>query len=257
MSTLVPDANRPRLLLAVCIAAVASCNRSDRATHRQVAPPKSVAPAAGSGPRPVRVSDAGPNTRRASDLVDITTLDPTIRLDLRYATDNNFTGKTIYPVARCLLRRSVAEALASVQRALQASGLGLLLWDCYRPLSVQRQFWELVPDPRYVARPVFVDGVAVDASKHNRGAAVDLTLVHADGKPLPMPTDFDDFSERAHRSYAGGDDAATENSRRLEAAMTAAGFEPLPTEWWHFDGPGWREFSFEDAPLTAKQPGSR
>ena len=183
------------------------------------------------------------------DLVDITTVDPTIRLDLRYATPDNFTGVAVYPVARCLLRRDAAERLARVQRRLQADGFGLLVWDCYRPLAVQERFWALVPDERYVARPQRQNGRPLAGSKHNRGAAVDVTLVDATGRPLEMPTGFDDFSERAHRGAANVKRAARANAARLESAMTAEGFQPLPTEWWHFDAPGWQAYDLLDVPL--------
>jgi D-alanyl-D-alanine dipeptidase len=182
------------------------------------------------------------------DLVDLAAVDPTIRFDLRYATAANFTGVAVYPRARCLLRRDAAARLARVQRRLRADGLGLLVWDCYRAFAVQERFWALVPDERYVARPVRRDGRPVAGSKHNRGAAVDLTLVDAAGVRLEMPTDFDDFSERAHRG-ASATAAARANAARLEAAMVAEGFEPLATEWWHFDAPGWQDDELLDVPL--------
>jgi len=193
----------------------------------------------------------GPSPRRASDdLVDLATVDPTIRLDLRYATRGNFTGVAVYPVARCLLRRDAAERLARVERRLRADGLGLLVWDCYRPFSVQERFWALVPDERYVARPERRDGRPTSGSKHNRGAAVDVTLVDATSAVLEMPTAFDDFSERARRGARGVSPAARANAARLEAAMVAEGFEPLPTEWWHFDAPGWQRAELLDVPLS-------
>ena len=122
--------------------------------------------------------------------------------------------------------------------------LRLRLFDCYRPLSIQRVLWELVPDERYVANPA-------QGSRHNRGAAVDLTLADASGRALPMPTEYDSFTERAHRDWTGGDPEHLANRNRLEAAMTAEGFEPLPTEWWHFDAPGWERHAVLDVPLTA------
>jgi D-alanyl-D-alanine dipeptidase len=183
------------------------------------------------------------------DLVDLAALDPTIRLDLRYAGTNNFTGVAVYPIARCLLRRDAAERLVRVQRRLQADGLGLLVWDCYRPFSVQERFWALVPDERYVARPERRGNSPESGSKHNRGAAVDVTLVDSAGRPLPMPTGFDDFSARAQRG-APAPPAARAGAARLEAAMTAEGFEPFPTEWWHFDAPGWQQYGLLDVPLA-------
>src|SRR5262249_30868953 len=183
-----------------------------------------------------------------ADLVDVASLDPSIRLQLRYATADNFTGVAMYPVARCLLRHDAAERLVRVQSRLRAEGLGLIVWDCYRPFTVQERFWTLVPAERYVARPVRRDGRPVTGSKHNRGAAVDVTLVDAAGVALEMPTGFDDFSARAHRG-APTTAAARANAARLEAAMMAEGFEPLATEWWHFDAPGWQGYDLLDVPL--------
>lgn len=185
-----------------------------------------------------------------SDLVDIKTVDPTIVVDMRYATANNFTGQQIYPIAKCYLRRDVADHLHKVQQSLQQRGLGLKVWDCYRPFSVQEKLWAIKPDSRYVARPVSTDGIPTEGSKHNRGAAVDVTLVDAQGNEQSMPTDFDDFSERAHRNALRGiGKQALRNMRILEVAMVREGFEPLSTEWWHFDGPGWARYDLSNAPL--------
>lgn len=175
-------------------------------------------------------------------LTDVPQAVPGVRLDIRYATADNFTKAVVYPAARCLLRPEAAAALGKVQSELAAKGLGLKLWDCYRPLSVQRHFWELVPDPRYVADPK-------KGSRHNRGAAVDLTLVDAAGRELEMPTGYDDFSEAAHRASAAGTPAARANARTLEDAMVRHGFKGLPTEWWHFDFSGWEAFPLLDVPL--------
>lgn len=182
-------------------------------------------------------------------LVDVTTLAPSIALDIRYATSDNFTGQPVYPVAKCFLRRDVAQRLAAAQAALEAQGLGLKVFDCYRPFSIQKKFWALVPNENYVAKPVERDGKPAQGSKHNRGAAVDLTLIDAAGRELVMPTGFDDFSEKAGRGYAGNSLEAQANMKKLEAAMTAQGFAPLPSEWWHFDGPGWEGYGLLDAPI--------
>jgi beta-N-acetylhexosaminidase/D-alanyl-D-alanine dipeptidase len=192
----------------------------------------------------------GPSSPAPDGFVDVATVEPSIVIDIRYATPQNFTGVAVYPAARCLLRRDVAERLGRVQRELATRGLGLKVWDCYRPISVQQRLWAMVPDPRYVTQPVFRDGKPVDGSKHNRGAAVDLTLVDASGAELAMPTDYDDFSERAHRDYMGGNPQAVRNMRILEVAMVREGFEPLPTEWWHFDGPGWERYPLSDVALA-------
>jgi zinc D-Ala-D-Ala dipeptidase len=185
-----------------------------------------------------------PLAARQERLVDIRRLVPKIRLDIRYATTNNFTQTQLYRQPRCVLRASVANRLAQVQADLATEGFGLKLYDCYRPLSVQRKMWEIVPDGRYVANPS-------RGSRHNRGAAVDLALVDRQGNDLPMPTDFDDFSERAWRTSREASSEARENSQILEAAMVKRGFIPLETEWWHFDGPGWEKFPVIDTPLES------
>lgn len=176
------------------------------------------------------------------DFVDVGELEPAIILDIRYATANNFTGQAIYPVARCLLRRDAALRLLRVQEALRKQGYRLIVFDCYRPLSVQKRFWEIMPDERYVADPS-------KGSRHNRGAAVDVSLADSAGKPLPMPTSYDDFSAKAHRGWKGAAPEALRNSALLETAMKAEGFEPFPTEWWHFDAPGWENYPVSDFPL--------
>lgn len=176
------------------------------------------------------------------DFVDIAVAAPTVVRELRYATADNFTHQVVYPTARCLLRRDVAERIARVQAALAEKQLRLKLWDCYRPLSVQRRFWALVHDSRYVANPA-------KGSRHNRGAAVDLTLVGADGRELDMGTPFDEFSPRAHRDASDLSAAAAANRATLTAAMAAEGFVGLPTEWWHFDAPGWQKYPIADTPL--------
>jgi len=174
------------------------------------------------------------------DLVEIPQINPNIKLDIRYATTNNFTGKVVYPSSRCYLRRAVAEKLDKVQRELEELGLGLKIFDGYRPLSVQRKFWEICPDPRYVADPA-------KGSKHNRGSAVDVTLIdRATGKELVMPSEFDDFTEKAHRDYAKMAPEGARYCKLLELIMVKHGFIPLPTEWWHFDDINWENYDLLD-----------
>jgi D-alanyl-D-alanine dipeptidase len=182
----------------------------------------------------------------AAPLVDVVDMAPGVRLDIRYATTNNFTKQAVYTEARCVLRRSVAERLARVQASLEAEGFGLKVFDCYRPLAVQRKFWALVPDPRYVADPR-------QGSRHNRAAAVDVTLVTAAGAEVPMPTDFDDFSERAHRDFRDLPAEVVRNRERLEKAMVRQGFVPMPTEWWHFDAPDWKRYPVADDPMPRRR----
>lgn len=175
-------------------------------------------------------------------LVEVTAIDPRIRVELRYATVRNFTGRVLYPAARALLLEPAARRLAAAQEVLAAAGFGLLVWDAYRPLSVQRVLWEHRPDPRFVAPPW-------RGSRHNRGTAVDVTLVDAAGVECEMPTDYDDFSERAHRDSADCSQRARENRERLTAAMAQAGFAGLADEWWHFDAPGWESCPLLDTAM--------
>ena len=175
-------------------------------------------------------------------LVDATTIVPRLELDVRYATRANFTHQRLYAHARCLLHEAVARRLADVQRELHARGLGLVAYDCYRPLSVQKKMWALVPDERYVSDPA-------KGSRHNRGAAVDVGLVDQRGRALPMPSGYDEFSERAHRDFSGGSDVERANRALLEEVMKRHGFVGLPTEWWHFDATEWQTYPISDEPL--------
>lgn len=189
------------------------------------------------------LSVVGLTARQRDDFVDVSQTVPGLFLDLRYATKNNFTHHQVYKHAVCLARRSTAEKLAAVQKSLQAEGLGIKVFDCYRPLRVQKKFWALVPDERYVANPA-------RGSRHNRGAALDLTVVQtADGRELDMGTDFDNFTDRAHRDYAGLPLPVRENRRLLEQIMIRHGFIGLPTEWWHFDDADWQTFPVSNTPL--------
>lgn len=177
------------------------------------------------------------------DLVDVKKLDSTIVLDIRYATKNNFTGKIIYDEAKFFLRKEPALKIFEVQKELQKYGLSLKVFDGYRPLSVQKKFWEIMPDERYVADPK-------KGSRHNRGMAVDLTLVDKDGKEIPMPTPFDDFTEKASRDYFDLPAQILINRKFLEDIMAKYGFTGFPTEWWHFDYQGWEKYEVLDVDFS-------
>ena len=195
-------------------------------------------------PQPTPMTTRSHKTAASAQLVDLRAINPGIRLDLRYATANNFMHRPLYKESRCLLRAIVAKQLSDVQADLEAIGLGLKVYDCYRPLSVQKQMWKLLPDNRYVADPAY-------GSRHNRGSAVDLTLVDRDGRELTMPTAFDNFTERAAIHYDGASVEAKQNRQQLQEAMTKRGFTLLPTEWWHFDAASWAQFPVLDVPLEA------
>ena len=177
-----------------------------------------------------------------SDLVEIESLDPTIQLDIRYATSNNFLGRPVYLQARAFLQRPAAEALVRVQRRLRPHGYGLLIHDGYRPWSVTKVFWDATPQEKrdFVADPA-------QGSRHNRGCAVDLTLYDLKtGKEVPMPSEYDEMSERAHPDYSGGSPAERRNRDLLRKAMEAEGFKVFHVEWWHFDYKDWKRYRIEN-----------
>ena len=189
-----------------------------------------------------------PTHPAVKELVDLRAQDQGLRFDIRYSTSSNFTGQRLYPVPAAWLRQDAARALASVHRDLQKEGLGLKIFDAYRPFHVQQQMWNLVHDERYVSNP------AKNAGRHTRGTAVDVTLVDRRGRELPMPTAFDDFTERAHRDAVGISPEAKANSLHLERAMARHGFIPYPFEWWHFDYSGWGQHPPLDIALTDLAP---
>ena len=163
-----------------------------------------------------------------SDFVKVTDYIPTIQVELAYAGTDNFTGQAIYDFTEAYLRYGTAKKLAAVQEALKAQGLGLLIWDAFRPTAAQFKLWEVCPDPTYVANP------ETGFSSHSRGNTVDVTLVSLDGTAVEMPTGFDDFSPLADRDYSDVDALPAANAALLEDAMTQAGFTPYQGEWWHF-----------------------
>jgi D-alanyl-D-alanine dipeptidase len=177
------------------------------------------------------------------DLVEATRLVPDAVLDIRYATSDNVLGRKLYGAARCLLRRPVAERLARAAALLRERGYRLRLFDCYRPLSVQRELWRFRPQRGYVADPR-------TGSHHNRGAAVDLSLVARDGREIPMPTPYDTFDRRSRADAVKGiAPEAVESRRVLRRAMEEAGFRASRAEWWHFDAPDARRYPLLDLPL--------
>ena len=176
-------------------------------------------------------------------MVDIKEIIPNARVDMRYTTDANFMKEALYPAgARCLLRKETAEKLARAQKRLEEKGLFLKIFDAYRPLSVQKKMWAKFPLEGYIANPA-------KGSNHNRGAAVDVTLVDASGGELPMPSAYDEFSERAHRDYSGANEEEKKNRRALEDAMQSEGFRGITTEWWHFDDTDAKNYPVLDFPL--------
>lgn len=169
-------------------------------------------------------------------LVDVATLPRPPKLDVRYATTNNFTRRQLYPDAKAFVHRDTARALAGVQQDLANRGLSLKIYDGYRPPAVQQRMWDLIRDERYVSNP------AVNKGRHTRGTAVDVTLVDRRGRELDMGTGFDDFTERAKPDYPDLTATQKRNRRLLAATMIRHGFEPFPHEWWHFDLKHWQRY---------------
>jgi len=190
---------------------------------------------------------------RSPDLVELSSVDLLLKLDIRYATSNNFLSAPVYDEPRAFLQRPAAEALSRVNRELRSLGYGLIIFDAYRPWFVTKIFWDATPPElhAYVSDPA-------NGSRHNRGCAVDLTLFKlSTGDAVPMPSGFDEFSERASPNFGGGTADERANRDLLKEAMESEGFSVYPTEWWHFDYKGWEKYrilnkSFSE--LHAAQP---
>lgn len=169
------------------------------------------------------------------ELVDVRLMIPGIQVNLLYASEDNFTGQVLYPLDLCLLQRGTAEKLKKAQEILTAAGYQLLITDAYRPFSVQLKMFELVGDSAYLANP------HRSPSNHNRGAAVDVTLLDSEGNPLEMPSAIDTFDTTAHRAYTPGpgqlprSQAAKDNMDYLTKVMVECGFTTIKSEWWHYD----------------------
>ena len=180
-------------------------------------------------------------------LVDIRLVDPSIGIDLRYSREDNIAGRPLYgPEFPPMLREATARRLAHANGILKQSGLGLVVWDAYRPHDTQVELWHACGcDPRYAANPVD------HPSAHSRGCAVDVTLCDLSGNAVAIPTRFDDFSSRAASDYPQPDPAVRRNMRLLRHAMSAAGFIGLESEWWHFKD---RDHAGMDFIPTARLP---
>jgi len=177
-------------------------------------------------------------TFRKPELIELVKLDRTIKLDIRYATSNNFLGRPVYTQARAFLQRPAAEALARANKVLRKNGYGLIIHDGYRPWSVTKIFWDATPldKKEFVADPA-------QGSRHNRGCAVDLSLFDLKTrKEVAMPSGYDEMTERSHINYAGGTAKATHLRDMLRVAMEAEGFAVYEPEWWHYDYKDWKEY---------------
>lgn len=215
---------RKKLLTLTCVLIVYACST---AVTAQNGPPKE-------------------EHKREAKLVELTTLDPTIKLDIRYATANNFMGRPVYPEGRAFLQKPAAKALIKVHHQLKKQGLGLVIFDGYRPWAITKLFWDTVAaeQRKFVADPA-------KGSKHNRGCAVDLSIFELKtGTLLPMPSGYDEFTERASPNYEGGTAEEIKNRQLLRSLMEDAGFTVNPNEWWHFDYKDWEKYAIYDISFT-------
>jgi D-alanyl-D-alanine dipeptidase len=180
--------------------------------------------------------------KHEADLIELNKLDKTIKLDIRYARHDNFVGRPVYPEARAFLQKPAAEAVVRVHKKLKKLGLGLMIFDGYRPWTITKLFWEVTPEDKrkFVANPTI-------GSRHNRGCAVDLSIYDLKTKKLvDMPSDFDEFTERASPDYIGGTEIQTKNRDLLRKMMEAEEFTVNKNEWWHFDYKDWQDYAIYD-----------
>ena len=178
-----------------------------------------------------------------SELVELIEIDPRLELDIRYASARNFLGSAFYEEARAFLQRPAAEALRAAHDELREQGYGLLIFDGYRPWHVTKMFWDATPD----SLRIFVADPAA-GSRHNRGAAVDLTLIDlATGVPVEMPSGYDEFTVRAYPDFPGGTAEQRAHRDLLRAVMEAHGFSVYEAEWWHFDYETWPSYAIGNA----------
>jgi D-alanyl-D-alanine dipeptidase len=184
---------------------------------------------------------------KPTDLVELVKFDPTIKLDIRYATKNNLAGRAVYTQARAFLQRPAAIAVVNANKALKPLGYGLMVFDGYRPWGVTKIFWDITPNNKkqFVADPKV-------GSRHNRGCAVDLTLYDLKtGREVPMTGVYDEMSERSYPNYKGGTDQQRKMRDLLRTTMEKQGFSVFPYEWWHFDFKDWKSYAITNVPFEA------
>ncbi len=180
-----------------------------------------------------------------TSFVNLLQLDSSFVLDVKYATTNNFTGQALYDCASCYLREPVAKRLLKAQAILKQKGYKIKLFDCYRPLSIQQQMWEVYPDRRYVADPA-------KGSMHNRGGAVDLTLCTLDGEEVEMGSPYDHFGRESHPGYKNLPAEVLAHRQLLAATMQQVGLQPINSEWWHFSYRG-KNYPLSNFPIPCPE----
>lgn len=183
--------------------------------------------------------------RDIEGLVNVARLDSSFIIDLKYATEDNFTGRAVYPVKVCVLQKETALKLISANDEFKKMGMKIKIWDAYRPMYVQRIFWDIVKDDRFVANP------DKNGSRHNRGTAVDITLVDSQGRELNMPSKFDDFSCKAYRDNESMKEEERRNLNLMTEVMKNHGFITIDTEWWHFEDSNYHKYEIIDVKLES------
>lgn len=234
-----------RLALAASCLAACLCAGQNAVTAGGIYRITPVRPIAELRAEALRASPPKEEGKRAADLAELVKLDPGIKLDIRYATSDNFLSTPVYTQARAFLQRPAAEALVRVHKKLRPQGYGLIIHDAYRPWYVTKIFWDATPVDRhnFVANPA-------EGSKHNRGCAVDLSLYDLKtGKEVEMPGVYDEMTERSYANYPGGTDEQRHRRKVLRDAMESEGFAVYPEEWWHFDYQAWREYPILNTPF--------
>ena len=168
------------------------------------------------------------------NLIKLLDLDDDFIIDLKYATEDNFTGKKIYQSDQCYMDRHTAEILIEAKNLFEEDGYRVKIWDAYRPISAQEKFWELMPNDDFVARPPDMSKIQTFRPTHLNGLCVDVTLTDTDGRDIEMPSKFDDFSERSSLKCASISTEARKNAEYLKRIMESVGFLSYENEWWHF-----------------------
>lgn len=168
------------------------------------------------------------------DLIRLIDLDPDFIINLKYAGPDNFTGQTVYSSGECYINKHTALLLIQAKNAVKAQGFRMKIWDAYRPISAQRRFWDILPNNDFVARPPDMEKLTEFRPSHMNGQCVDVTLTDTQGCDIPMPSEFDDFSERATLSCPFTEPERIKNALILRSAMEQAGFASYDNEWWHF-----------------------
>ncbi len=221
-------------LLLVTLFCVSNCQQAKPKTT-STAPKEAVEQTPISSPDTIKKEIVETKTYDYDTLqwLDILDLDTSIQVDMKYATTDNFVKEKMYECGRCLLRPDAAKAVAKAHIYLQGKGYGLKMLDCYRPRPIQQKLWDKVPNPTYVTNPA-------KGSMHNRGLAVDLTLVDENGKELEMGTPFDFFGPKAHTFFADLPDDVLANRKLLRETLKKFGFKHITSEWWHYSYQGAR-----------------